>query len=159
MNSNITTAEALSCTIMLLQCTAGPVGLDLKHLMQWVTCISAVYRWFGQVSSSISVLTWWLYGHQVWEENTSYCCTAVVRAEIIMCRPVVSKQHHNVTISCHARPLSSSVTLVNVWETRKHMIMERMTACDSQPRCYCSTKEADVESNIYSFLDYLFYSM
>lgn len=62
--------------------------------LSWVICASAVHKCSGQMSSSIvrlmyrgdSVLTWWLYGHQIWGELqwVSDCCTLGVRAEIII---------------------------------------------------------------------------
>lgn len=172
MDWNIITsaAEALNCTIILLRHTAGPAALDLKASWgspQWLVLPlyktildrhQAAFLYNAQQRQCTDLMTarspdlrgtlvgkWLLYwGWASWDHPHTHSDEG---KHAQRCHgPVVGKQRYNMTISCHPRLLSSPVTLVTVWETKKHMTMERVTACDSQP-CCCSTSQAEVESN------------
>lgn len=105
------------------------------------------FLFHGQCGGKKKRLTWWHHSHQIWGEHWwGNDCTVGGRTELIhkhtrtqqgdarththggthigCCqRPVFTKQHCNMTISCHPSLLSSPVTLTNVWETKKHMMM------------------------------------
>lgn len=128
---------------------------------------STLQECFGQMSSSISVLgpqrtdlmtawspdlrgtpvgKWLLYCRWAsWDHphTHSYEETSEMRThtQTHTHRAVTGlwSVNSNLTWPSAVTQVSSPVTLVTVWGTKKRMTMEKVTACDSQPCCCCSS--------------------